>query len=224
MGLILTRDQVESASRREGQEHPVVAVLRYNAAAITGHHQRLEGLAYPDPWQTYVKDNFGFLADAFADIGNFSLGPLDIVKIWSFAKETGFKPMYDLAAMVSAAYGIQGNGSEWKMVPRYYLETKGEFPKPIDRQKLERFCGRLDEIEESLKDLDFYSWDTRESPIAVARQAFMGQGNKEAQKEAERIDAHHKEFSTPLLDQIDENFGNGFVCLSGNARRILIHK
>src|SRR3989338_7295119 len=97
--------------------------MKKYATEITKHNDALAGLNYPSPWQEYARKNFGFLADGIEDIGEFSLGPLDMIQIWSYANDICYKPRYNLAEIISIAYSKYDNCLEvWKRLPRKFLE------------------------------------------------------------------------------------------------------
>ena len=49
MGTVLTREQVERASRREGPEHPVVAVLKRYSEPLGRYNEGLPDLRALEP-------------------------------------------------------------------------------------------------------------------------------------------------------------------------------
>src|SRR3989344_8374689 len=121
----LTREQVECASRREGVSHPVISVIEYNEPRIAQLHQAYQSIESNQEQQRYVRNNYGFLGDAFEEAGEFFLGPLDIVAICSKAVDVwpdNIYPRYGLARMIAPAYAIQGK-PEHRGLARYFLET-----------------------------------------------------------------------------------------------------
>lgn len=209
----LTREQIERAARREGVYHPVISVLESYAPRLA---QFNDGYSRAQDRQTFTRTNFGFLADVVEGVGDFSLGPLDIVAIWSKALEI-IQPRYTFVGIVSSAYGISGvPTSGWKGLPRYWVE-RSELPNGVLRDKsgLLYVRSRFEEIGRSLSELNLYLYGTRES---ATRRAFelaqrIQAGDKEAAEEWEQIKAfdaeREKESTTPLLGEIRENFPNG---------------
>lgn len=222
--LVLTKEQVERAVRREGVQHPVITVLEHYEPQIA----QLKGysaIKTNQGQQDYIDRNYGFLADAIEEAGDFSLGPLDLVAIWSKAMQVwpdNRYPRYSLAGMVSSSYGISGvpNPDDWRRFPRYWLE-QSKLPKSVlqNQSGLSYVKRRLGEISRSIDEFDFYLYGTRESPMETAAKLAKKarDGDKEAKIELDRLIAQEREVekqpTTPLLNEIGENFGNGMITI-----------
>lgn len=150
----LTRAEVERAANREGVQHPVISVLEYHSPRLSELSEPYRRIADTQEAQRYSDGNLGFLADAIEEAGDFSLNPLDLVAIWSKAMDLplGGYFRYDLAGMISAAYGIRGiQTSGWDGFPRYFSE-RGRLPKSVakDRSGLLYVHERLETIGNNL--------------------------------------------------------------------------
>ncbi len=215
MEYTITKEQVERASRREGVSHPVITVLETYSPRIEKLNNEYL-LTAKDEKERFVRGNYGFLADAFEDVGSFTMEPLDIVAIWSKAIEI-FSHRYKLAAMVSCAYAIgQDSGGppypELERLPRFYLE-QSKLPAGLGKDSLLHFKGRLDNIHRNQKKLYFYAYGTDEDFGELAVKSYY-QGDEEAKQKMQRLLAHAKEHKTHLLEELGENFANGLTPLT----------
>src|SRR3989338_9739207 len=215
---LLTKDQVAQAESRIGFTHPVLTVIEYNLPDIVQLAKGYSQIIDNQEQQRYIRRQYGFLADAIVEVGSYTMEPTDIIAIWSRAREvfSGYH-RYALAGMVASAYAIQGlDNPDWKRFPRHYLETS-ELPTEVlgDREGLENVMRRLDEIGESLDELNVYVYGTKESGMEMGAKlgARMRDGDTEAEAELEKLIAMEKERKTPILGEIHENFGNGFTPL-----------
>lgn len=209
---VLTKEQVTEAESRVGFSHPVLTV-------IESHRSKLVQLseAYPkttpDGQHQYIRENYGFLADALVEAGPYTIEPLDLIAIWSLAT-TGLFPnyaRYRLAEMVSGAYAIQGTENpEWRKFPRYTLEIN-ELPEGVKRDKNELIYvqNRLDQVYANLDEIQFYIYGSRESSmhhvfILAKRSA---EGDEAAKKELDALTLNEQMHKTPVLNELMENFG-----------------
>ena len=211
----LTKEQIERATKREGVQHPVVSVLEYHEPRIA----QLKGystLTSNQEQQDYIRKNYGFLGDALEEAGGFSLGPLDLVAVWSKALEIWSDnryPRYRLAGMLATAYGIQGR-PDLKGLVRHYLETSKLLERIVrDKSGLILVRNRLDDIHTSLDELEFYVSGVKGSSMELAFQLAgkARDGDEEARKQLNQLIARDKEYLTPVLKELHENFGNGMV-------------
>lgn len=222
---VLIREQIARAERREGVSHPVLSVIEQHLPTIThlaqGYSQIKDGLER----QRYIKEHYGFLADALIEVGPYTMEPTDIIAIWSRATEVfSMYHRYALAGVVSSAYAVYGmDNPVWTNFPRHYLETE-QLPAGVasDREGLLHVKGRLDEIRENLGDLNLYMYGNR-SPVETARRLCLRiqDGDAEAEAEINRLIAFEKEHETPVLVEIRENFGNGYGLLRFSIRDAL---
>lgn len=217
---ILTPEQYARAERREGIHHPVVAVIDQHLPAITQIEQGYSAITVNQDRFIYINQNYGFLADALVEAGSYTLDPEDLITIWSRAREVFSQSRYQryaLAGMVASAYAIQGvENLEWTKFPRHYLETS-ELPEGVtrDRSGLLHVSRRLDEIGDSLDELNRYVFGTKESGMTLAANLAKRSrdGDPDADRQLEELFALEKARQTPLLGDIHENFGNGYVPL-----------
>ncbi|OGH17942.1 MAG: hypothetical protein A2868_03340 [Candidatus Levybacteria bacterium RIFCSPHIGHO2_01_FULL_40_15b] len=214
----LTVEQVARAERRDGVSHPVLSIIEQHLPTITQLTEEYSQITNNQEQQRYIGEHYGFFADALVEVGAYTMEPTNIVAIWSRAKEvfSGYH-RYALAGMVAGAYAVQGlDNPDWKRFPRHYLETS-ELPTEVlgDREGLEHAMRRLDEIGESLDELNVYVYGTKESGMEMGAKlgARMRDGDTEAEAELEKLIAMEKERKTPILGEIHENFGNGFTPL-----------
>jgi hypothetical protein len=214
----LTGEQVSRAERRDGITHPVLSVIEQHLPTINHLTEGYSQITNNQEQQRYIREHYGFLADAFVEAGPYTMEPTDIVAIWSRATEvfSGYH-RYALAQMISSAYAIQGlDNPEWRRYPRHYLETS-ELPEEVteDRDGMLHAQSRLDEIDRSLKDIDFYVYGTHESAMSLAFNLSKKEaaGDQEAKRQLEELIAHQESRTTPVLGQIHENFGNGLYPL-----------
>ena len=213
----LTKEQVERATRREGIQHPAITVLEYHSPRIS-QLRGYSAIKDNQEQQHYISRNYGFIGDALEEAGDFSLLPLDLVAIWSKAMEVwpdNRYPRYRFAGMLAAAYGIQRR-SDLKGLGRFYLET-ARLPDGLVRDKsgLVHISTRLDHIFAGLGELEFYVSGVKGSSMELAFQLAgkARDGDEEARKQLDQLIARDKEYSTPVLKELHENFGNGAVPL-----------
>lgn len=132
---------------------------------------------------------------------------------------------YALAGMVGSAFAIQGlENPDWRKFPRHYLETFELPPEVVeDRSGLLHVRGRLNQISKSLKEIDFYVFGTRESAMELAFKLAKreSEGDQEAKRQIKDLLAREKTYSTPVIQEIHENFGNGFTPLYFPVNRAL---
>ncbi|MDD5415978.1 MAG: hypothetical protein PHE48_03195 [Candidatus Daviesbacteria bacterium] len=215
----LTKEQVAQAESRIGITHPVLTVIENHLPTLIQLSNDYPKTSDNQGQSQYIREHYGFLADAFVEAGPYTLEPLDLIAIWSRVTR-GVFPLYAryrLAGMVSSIYAIQGvENPEWRKFPRHYLET-GELPECVtrDRGGLLYVQSRLRQIGESLEDIDFYIYGTREPAMSYAFQLAKreAEGDEEAKKKLEALILHEKTHTTPILSELLENFGNGYVSL-----------
>lgn len=129
--------------------HPVVRVLNQHSGRIAGLNQEYSSITEKGK-DSYIGENYGFLADAIVEAGQYSLEPSDLVAIWSEAVKffPDRKLRYRLAMMISSAYAIQKmSDQEWKRVPRSLIETSA-LPEDVkkDREGLSTFGEGIDGV------------------------------------------------------------------------------
>ncbi len=215
---LLTPEQVALAEKRIGFNHPVIGVIDRNRPQFAWHNQAYSGIKDTQEQQRYIAGHYGFLADDLVAAGQFTLDPLDVIAIWSRAMEvfSGYH-RYALAKMVGSSFAIQGlKNPDWKKFPRHLLETH-ELPSEVvsDKSGLLHVRSRLEQVSESLKGLEFYVFGTREPSMTRAFNLAKkeSEGDKEAKKQLKELIAREARYSTPVIREIHENFGNGFTPL-----------
>jgi hypothetical protein len=112
----------------------------------------------------FSQENYGFLGDAIEEAGDYDLGPLDLIAVWSKACDywprgmtSGFSK-YDFTAIISAAYAIQGM-PELRGFSRTYLETF-DIPEELKTNEpaLMHISERLKHVRRSFQEVrNFYS-------------------------------------------------------------------
>lgn len=215
---LITRDQVSQAEQRVGYSHPIIAVLDRHLPQITQLHEGFSSISGNQEQQEYIRQNYGFLADAVVEAGSFTLQPLEMVAVWSRAMEifpSNLYHRYALARIITSAYAIQGLEATpaWKSFPRHFFETNN-IPDELveDRLELEHLKWRISDIGRSIDELDFYSYGTREDAMEVAfklGKRANQEGDVEAQEQLDKLISYQKEHKTPVLGAIHENWGIG---------------
>lgn len=224
----LTKEHIQRAGKREGISHPVISVLEYHEPRILQIREEYSSISDNQEQQKHIRRNFGFLADAVEDLGHFPMGPLDIVAVWSKAHELmGNYQRYELVGIISAAYGIRASDTaeypspEWRGFPRQYIQERRLPERAVEnRNGILHLKTRLSDIDVSLDKLDFYVYGTNESFSDLCHKAFR-ENDEEAMKRFEEMCAHEKEYSTPVLGEIHENFGNGLLPLKYEINKAL---
>jgi hypothetical protein len=209
----LTQEQVARAEARIEFTHPVLSVIEQHLPAINSLQQDYSKIQDNQEQQRYIREHFGFLADAFVEAGPYTMTPTDIISIWSRAIEVfpSLYQRYRLAAMISNAYAIQGlDNPDWKRFPRCYLETD-KLPAEVthDRKGIMYAKARFLDIRHSLDALVLYVYGTS-NPMdqACALGTRLRDGDMTAQTELDKLNAYQEEHKTPVLDEIGENFDN----------------
>lgn len=154
----LTLERIEAFRRgEEAIRHPLVGVLQQNAPRIhslAAHYKTIQGNKLGE---AYLDASMGSLIPAIDSVGDFPLGSLDIVAVWSKAMELfpSLYQRYRLAHMIVSTYVTRGIGKpQWGGFPRRYFETK-VFPEDLgqDREGLLFIKDRLWNLVESLRAL-----------------------------------------------------------------------
>lgn len=214
----LTGEQIAQAEGRIGFSHPVLAVIDQHAPTVARLTETYSRIADNQEQQRFIREHYGFLADALVTAGPYPLEATDLVAIWSRSTEvfSGYH-RHAFAEMISSAYAIQGlESTGWRRFPRTYFETN-ELPSGVstDREGLLHVRRRLDEIRKSLDELHSYVYGTNDSPTdTIARLGIqVSQGDPAAQAELKNLIASQKERQTSLLDELQENIRQGFTPL-----------
>lgn len=218
----LTQRQVQAAERREGISHPLLDVLDQQAPRIaelniTYDRFRVDIPSDNQTPQRFIRQNFGFLADAVEGAGEFSVAPLELVAVWSKAVDMlrGYQ-RYAFAEIIGTAYSIQGTiNPGWRGFPRYYFE-KGRFPTEVarDHVDLTHTQARLEEIYGNLNSLEYYVHGHKGSSMEYGSKLGkrISRGDQKAEVLLDRMITRGKARRSHILDILDniqENFGNG---------------
>lgn len=193
----LTKEQVALAERREGVSHPVLNLLEKLKTEI-------------------AEGTLGSLADELEELDSFSLEPLELVAIWSKVGEVGISQRYAFAGMLTLAYALSKEiKTDWKGATRFYLEN-GKLPQTIakDVDALKAIESGLGDIDENLGVLEFYRSGTSDAvslASELARRVISG--DREAFLRLQELRDRQKEYQTPVVSQLRENFGNGMLGL-----------
>jgi hypothetical protein len=218
---VLTPEVVARAERREGLTHPVITIINRHLPEITELNNRYSGVEAQQQ-QSFIRENYGFLADGLANAGNFSLSSENIISIWSFAQEV-FPQENNyhgraLAGMVTSAYLIQGlSDQSWKTLPRHYLETL-ELPETVNSESnvIQHFQNRISDINNRMTDIYTYLYGGMDTgPAYLARLGIRAEaGDAEAAREQEEIQRYHTEHRNELLSDINDSFAPHIINLS----------
>ena len=221
----LTKEQVDRASRRDGIAHPVIAVLEANEPQLAQLNTEYFALGNDvQGKQAYANSHYGFLADAIEDASEYSVGPLDLIAIWSKAMEVfpdgSPYQRYRLAGMIANTYSIQGK-PELKGIPRYYLENKGQLPHALasDKEAMTYVISRLTDVDRSHKEILNYINGTYDSVVDLAKRDLAG--DAKAREQLQRLEDHRTQHSSELLEELYENLGTHTTHLRNTLVRCL---
>lgn len=208
---MLTRGQIEVA--KKDITHPVVQVFLSMQDEIKEFNLAYRKIKENREAQRYITDNITPFAMRLNQLEDFTLEPLDLVSIWSRINRDfgGAYTGYNLAATIPTTYGTRGiDLKKWKEVVPFIAKNR-KFPEEflIDEPNQIKFWARLKNVRESLKELDYYQYGTKENWGDLVNKAY-GEGNKESREKVERIVAWQEEHRDEILGKIYENFGNGF--------------
>lgn len=205
----LAEEEVNRAIKREGIEHPVLTLFERYSSQIEGFSQGYQQVA-KEYQSKYIKENFGFFADALEELGEFSLSPLETIAIWSQASEFHL-PRYQMAAALATAYasaGIRKDKPHWKGVTKHLIEN-AEYPAGVleDEEGVNTFKANFAELDQSLEEIEFYRLGSR-----VHMQDLLDAMIKGDSSAGDKLRAMSPRTNQPqmqLLGTIRENFGNG---------------
>lgn len=136
--------------------------------------------------QTYLEQNFGFMADAIAEAGGFTLQPNDIINVWSKTSDMfSYYQRHALSGIISAAYCVQlFRRKEWKMFPRIYnsgIDNTFEFLSEINPtdKEFQRILSRYQDLTSSVRELQKTNRSLSEqgTPNPVIGEAIENFGN-----------------------------------------------
>lgn len=216
----ITKQDIQKAEQRVGISHPILDVIKMHLPRLQELHEQCALIPDNQDQQAYIRANYGFLADAVVEAGDYSLEPLELVAIWSQVGEIfdTERPgdsyhKYAIAGIVATAYAIRElENPAFQNLPRYVLE-RDELPDEItsDLESMRHVRSRLDMVDGNIEDLDFYINGTRKPGVEIAFNLAKkaDAGDLDAKKQLDELLARSKERSTPTLQSIHENFGNG---------------
>lgn len=153
----LTTESIENAINSNGITHPVIKLIDSHASQMSqfleGYHADMSNAER----QTYVKQNYGFFADAVVELKDFSLEPLEIIAIWSKVEELEM-PKYVTAMVLASAYAqAKFTNESWKDTTRYMLEN-GTVPESVShlKQDIEIYKERVKQVHDNINLIDQY--------------------------------------------------------------------
>ncbi|MDQ5929356.1 MAG: hypothetical protein QG594_1135 [Bacteroidota bacterium] len=117
---LLTIHDIETAEQDATFSHPVLDVLESYKDKILSIQQQCKPIMDTDQEQTFLGEQFGFLAKAMVEADEFSLTPQELISLWSrdIIKDMSRYQKYTLARIIAASYSVQGiENSQWKQFP-----------------------------------------------------------------------------------------------------------
>ena len=210
----ITQEQVAVAERREGINHPAIDLLDRFSERLVMLRGEAEATRDVQEQQRYIARTHGFLADELEELGDFSVSLVDLIAVWSKARELlNYYQTHALARILTTSYAIAGvaNG-QYKGVIRFILEND-ELPEALsnDRGALEIMRSRLDEIFGNVNGINLYVYGTEEHALILmrgyARRA--KDGNTEAGRRLKELRVREQKLMTPLLSDLNENMRYG---------------
>ncbi len=214
----LTREQIEQAKIES--HHPIVQLFWRMQDSIANYSRRYDLVKGDNKErQKFVRENMGFVAEKLNKLEKFSLGPLDLISIWtSVCGDFVGYTRYNLAAQIPATYATRKiKDPNWSIVVPRIAAREIELPEELmsDRENVLNFYKGLAEVRSSLKEIDLYMYGTREDNFELTVKAFR-KGDEKAKRELEESKRWFEEHEDPVLCEIKENFGNGFTPLFFN--------
>lgn len=207
---LLATEDLEKAISRQGFKHPVLDLLEVHGSDLVNFSKTYKGLPNPPAQQDYMRGNLGFFADAVEEVKSFASGPLDIVAVWSKIDDLQLSARYNLIRAVAFAYMTHSlptrQGSN-----RYFLES-GKFPKRLftSANDIKISEMRLTEVQDSLKEIDFYCYGVRKTFLELLAGMNLPGGSELLSRVVQRTK------SSPLiirLTELHENCGGGIAPL-----------
>lgn len=193
MEIQLTLESIQRAERGEGVTRTVIDLLDSFEPQIVQLNQEYFRLTNGEEQQKYIQENFGFLADALESTEDFTLKPLDLIGIWSKATKVcngpeshSYYQRVGIAGMICSAYSTKG------------------------MQNQEKWKGFARYVLENL-DLPERILDDREGLLYV-----KGRLDEVVESRSKIISfVNDTKYRTSLLDEVNENFGNGMGEVKG---------
>lgn len=213
---VLTASGIEKATRREEISHPVLNILEQNSDELKRIGGVYTGINDAAKRQRFLVRNYTPIANALERLDEFSLTPLELIAIWSKTTEVDCQG-YAFAGILASTYATRGiPGPEWKTFPSYYFKHEKLPPRTVaNTQYLNFVVNGLRFIDNSLQAIDTYCYGTKDGPdLLVSLGKKIASGDEEAKRQYLELAAYKKAHSTPLLDRIGENFGNGMLPLT----------
>lgn len=150
----------------------------------------------------------------------FTLQPLEIVSIGAKAMELfpgHAYPRYSLATSIAFVFGAAAIDSEkWRHLFKGHEQNQDRYLQHLAFREEENaaiFRAQLAVIFESLAELDYYTYGTRENVFELAKRAVRSE-DPEAEREMERVEVWQREHREDVLSEIHENWGNGVGLVS----------
>ena len=208
LNQMLTDEQVDQAVRGE-LDHPVLALMDRLAPQLEDYVAGTPGHEDNAVSNAYIQDNFGFFAEGVDQLGEYSLGPTDIIAIWSKAEQVGLSnyATYSMVRTLGSKFASQGlTNPIWDGIASKLFSDSDFLDGALARSEdVETFRAGLDKVRESTKAIGAYRRTLGSTPEDVVE--FMRDGGN-------IDDFEMKEPTSPhfnLLGRIGENFANGLM-------------
>ena len=215
MDELLLEQDVERALRRENIKHPLLGVLDHYDSQLVSFAQEYRQLGRVEG-ELYTKRNFGFFVDAVEGAGDFNLGPLELIAVWSRINELNLPP-YKTTGAVAFAYATIPL-THRKGANRYLLE-KSTFPDDLfSLQKEFTLCNaRWQTISDNLREIEYFRYGMRKTFLELLEGMGTEEGNALLRQAA---DCENRSPLRCTLRELRENFFNGMDPIARTLGRI----
>lgn len=201
----LSAEDVAAAECNTASNHAVLRVLTAHADDIAQQNAAYIQIPAGQDRANFLKTEYGFLADSLARNNDFTLEPEDLITLWAhvveiFPGNDFLQQRYALVGMIAHAYAINGldNPTLWQEYPRLFQQEQN-IPRRfmMETDGLLHVEERVTHIKASLDVLDEYRHGSSQS---IRSLAFA------PQDEIDRQQALESERSTPVIQEVTENF------------------
>lgn len=221
MNDLLPQEAVQKAWSREGIENTVLDLLERHASQLKDVSDKYRSIEDNSERQRYGRDNLGFFADAIEKAGDFKLGSLEIIAIWSKVIEMGLSMRYDVAGILGFGYAT-GEISNRSGAVRHFLETSNYRADLLaDETQKEVISRRLADLHRAVSEIEFYRIGMRvtmremvDDLRSPTSEGLLDQADENARKNP----------LTNQLGQLGENLGNGLMRVYQGLRMDLKNK
>ncbi|MDO8656842.1 MAG: hypothetical protein Q7K45_06400 [Nanoarchaeota archaeon] len=213
MDILLSTEDVERAMTRQGIEHPLLNLLDRYTSDLHTFREQCKELTPSEDRRAYTKNALGFFVDAVEEVKNYAFGPLEMIAVWSKMDDMQLPEQYTLTRAITLAYitlPLSSRGGS----NRYFLES-GEFLKELftSAEDIKIYEMRLTEVQDSLKEIDFYCHGVRKTFSELLAGMNLPGGAELISQVIQRTK------SSPLiirLTELHENYSNGIAPLRPN--------